>query len=246
MRYLIIVLLLAAAVDAGAKPHSVEVRVSDGKAVYLRTLSVETGKQTDYVGPVSSFGAPGRMLLANVLLNEDKGFGLQYQVELSGGKGSSDPVIQGQGEVSIRSGKSARVIECGVWTVEVSLDGTGTLGKKNKAKEWNPGGSDNYRLTATVRGFNGRVCRQIGRNRTQGNVVDGSVSGDRKFGFLMNSIVASGAGSGPVNLQYQVEQSLADGSEGFQLQGENTVIPGVKLPLKSGSRIIDLLVESGK
>jgi len=245
MRHLVIVLLLAGAVDAAAKPHTVEVRIFDGKNIYAKKLKVEAGKQVSFTGQVFALGAPGRWMIANVLLNEGVEPELQYQVELSGGQGSPDPFIQGQGELSIKPGKSVPVLDCGVWSVELGLDRAG----KKKAEAWYKAGTGNIRLSAQVlkAGRAEKICRQVSRNNINSNAVDGFSSGERRLGFILNSIVtASAERAGELNLQYQVEHNPAVGAESFQLQGDVPLKPGVKTGFKSGSYLVEFLIEGGK
>ena len=56
-----------------------------------------------------------------------------------------------QSALAVRPGLSLITVECGSWTVELSLDKPGSLGKKKKEPAvWDDGGLGNYRITADL------------------------------------------------------------------------------------------------
>lgn len=201
--------VLSAAVSARAQTHSLDVRISDGKAVYTHAEKLVYGQQANYVGPAAGSLGSRRTMIVNVLLGgtsaEPGWFTLEYQLELSGGRGSPEPMVQAQGTLRMRAGARVTALECGAWTVELGLDAAPAK-KKGPAAPFDDGGLGNFRVTADLaRGRSQLVCRHVIQAGTQGNVVEGFSRGGRKYGFIFNSLLQRDGGS--FVLQYQLEQS---------------------------------------
>jgi hypothetical protein len=174
------------------------VRVSDGATSWVQTLKLQEGAQANFMGNVvGDDGQSKREMIVNAVLAAGKPPpGLQYQIEVSGGRGSQLPMVQGQSDILLPPGARLTVLQCGNWTVEMSLDG----GSAKAA----PGPGSNYRVTGDVIGSKGKVrCRHLVRPGSQANSVDAGTRGGKKFGLILNTVAAASAKG--VGLQYQLE-----------------------------------------
>ena len=244
MDKLSVAVLLFCAGNVWAAGHTVDVRVSNGIAVFSQTEKLSVGQAANFVGPVSG----GKSMIFNTLLDMDSGkpgeFKLQYQLELSGGRGSKSPTIQAQGTLRMRPGLSLIAVDCGSWTVELSLDKPGSLGKKKKSAAWDDSGLGNYRLTADLsRGSARQLCRVAVSPDSQFNVVDGFTRGQKKYGFIFNAMPVQ-AMAGVVKLQYQLEYTPV-GMTSLQLQNQEALTLGRESRIPGQGYKLGLLVESG-
>jgi hypothetical protein len=236
LRMIAAALVLLAAPAAGAS-HTVQVRVSNRLAVYSQALKISAGEQANFAGPASG----GRSMIFNAVLGAAE---LQYQLEVSGGRGSEAPMIQVQGALRIRPGRGIVAAECGPWTVELSLDRPGGPGGRKAAAAWDDGGLGNYRLTADIdRGSARQRCSVAVAPGSQANVVDGFSRGGKRYGFIFNVLPAE-AGPGKVGLQYQLEYTPA-GMTSLQLQNQETLTLGRESRTSGRGYTLGILAQAG-
>ncbi len=233
--------ILVLAQAAAAAPHTVELRVSQGKIRFVKRIKVRLGRRARYSGPVKSKNGTQRRMIFSVLMTKDRqdgGFELQYQAELSGGRRSNKRSIQVQGSVLMRPGERVRVVHCGPWKVRLMLDPP-KKGRKSRSN-WRQG---NYRITAKFGGRkSGMSCRQIMRSGSRGNVVYGIPRGRKRFGDIMNMMLMV-TPSGVVAVQYQLEHSRPSWGKPTQMQGNRRLTLG-KPDVSGGRRKrLELLVE---
>jgi hypothetical protein len=235
MNRMIAAALLLLSVPAAGASHTVAVRVSNGLSVFSQNLKLSDGQQANFVGPVSG----GKTMIFNALLGDE----LQYQLEVSDGRGSQSPMIQVQSSLHVRPGLGVAAAECGKWTVELSVDRPAALGRKKKAAAWDDGGLGNYRLTADLdRGSARQRCGVVVAPGSQANVVDGFKRGGKKYGFIFNVLPAA-AGAGQVSLQYQLEYTPV-GMTSLQLQNQETLTLGRESKASGRGYKLGLLAES--
>jgi len=228
--------------SVSAGPHTLMVRVSKGPATYVQTLKVSQGLQASFVGPVSG----GKSMVFNALLvgnpARPEQFNLQYQLELSGGRGSLAPSIQSQSALMMRPGVKVAAVECGAWVVDIGLDAAAPV-KRPQDSAWDQAGLGNYRLTAELsRGGARQRCRFLVAPDNQANVVEG-FGGAKKSGFILNAMPVRGQGTS-VALQYQLEHTPA-GSSPLQLQSQENLDLGRKSTTQGAGYKLSLLVEGG-
>lgn len=224
-------LLLALAVPAAAGTHRLSVRVSHGKTVWTDTVVVSDGEQKSHVGKVG-----GRSLVVNTLAADDPAargrVNLQYQLELTAGPSSPEPVLQVQGQALLRLGVPVQATACGSWTLELGLDSKGA-----RARLGFGGADGNVRLTAELaRGAAKTVCRQVLAGGAQGNVVDARKKDGARSGFVMNALVEPSGGS--VQTQLQLEHT-PPGGKPLRVQKEASLPFGKKKTLSgAGYRLV--------
>jgi len=245
MKALLLAGLLSVATDASAAAHSLAVRITSGKAVFTQTLKVSEGEQANFVGPATAANGAQRRMIVNVVVGPGSAksgvFDLQYQVELSGERGSADPSLQAQGSLSLRPGVAVTAVDCGSWTVALSLDG-GKVPGAGKAAAFDDAGLGNRRVTADLsRGSARKLCRHVTSPGSQGNLVEGFSRGGRKYGFILNSLLAE-QGTGGFTLQYQLEQTPI-GLSTLQLQNQETLALGRPSVTDGKGYRLSLLVE---
>ncbi len=237
-KFLFAALLLAAAGPAtAASPHSLEARISYGSSVYKQVLRLTEGRQANHVGPLN-----GKQVIVNgLLVGGADGLTLQYQLELTDGPERDGRSIQLQSEAVLRPGVPLAALDCGPWSVTLTLDPVKAApGKAGKA--WDPAGLPNYRLTADVSaGGSRQVCKIVSKSGTQSNVVDGLRQGSRKFGFILNSLLTPAGGNG-FRLQYQLEKNSSPAARAFQLQNEEKLTLGKRTSFSGeGYKLVFLL-----
>jgi len=245
MNKLIAAVLLGLGGVASAAGHTMDVRVSNGMAIYAQTVLISDGQQAQFMGPASG----GKSMIFNGMLNADRvvpgQYQIEYQLELSGGQGSQAPFIQFQDSVFLRPRASLVTAECGSWTVELTLDAPGTLGKKRKQAPapWDDGGLGNYRVTADVaRGVVHQRCRIVAQPGSQSNLIDGFPGNGKINHFIFNTTL-SAAQAGSVKLQYQLEYSPA-GMTSLQLLNQETLPLGRKSQTPGQGYKVSLLAEA--
>ncbi len=241
-KYLLPALLAAlapAAAQSAPAEHSLTVRIFKGQAEYTQVLQAQEDRQLSFVGPAGDKEMIFNGLLARA--EDPAHFSLQYQLELSDGRGAGGRSIQGQGEVALWAGSNMTVLESGPWAVRIALDA-----KKNaKRTPWNEKGLPNYRLTADVyAGTYKQSCRLTTKAGIQSNVTDG-MRGAHKTGFIFTAYLKPGDTAGSFDLQYQIEQSLHSPDQPFQLQNLATLVPGKNRHVAGKGYRIDLLLEGG-
>ena len=243
MKTIIAVALLGMAGSASAASHTVDVRVSNGISVFFQTVKLSVDQPASFVGPVSG----GKSMIFNATLAPAQAgrVDLMYQLELSGGRGSQAPSIQSQSSLSLRPGVSIVAAQCGSWTVELSLDKPGTLGKKKAASAvWDDSGLGNYRITADISRVSAHQrCWIVVSPDSDANVADRFTHGGRNYGFIFNVIPAS-AQAGGVNLQYQLEYTPV-GMPSLQLQNQEALALGRASKSQGQGYKLSLLVEGG-
>ena len=211
--------LLLVAGSARAAGHSLEVRVSDGTALFAQTVPLELGRDHKFAGTVTGLkNALRRHMIFNTFMiasrSQPGAFSLQYELELANGR---VPEFQGQGLLGVLPGTEVTVIECGAWTVEFRLDAATAQGKKG-TRPANRAGLGNYLLTAeVVRGSAAHRCRQVSELNTQ-NYVRAVYGKDNSF-FLNSQLVASRR-AGILDLQYQLAHA-APGTGPLQIDPPN-------------------------
>ncbi|OGR80996.1 MAG: hypothetical protein A2X32_08625 [Elusimicrobia bacterium GWC2_64_44] len=225
-----------AAQPAAAAPHTLEARVSNGRAAYRQTIRLTEGRQASHVGPLN-----GKELILNALLLGGGEYALQYQLELSGGRGAQGRSVQVQSEVALKPGEPLTALECGPWTVVLTLDPSKETPAK-AGKAWSTGGLPNYRLTADLSSADSRqVCRLVSKAGVQSNAVDSIRQGEKKFGYILNSLFS--ASGGVFRLQYQVEHNAPSAATPFQLQNEEEIALNKKTSFSGEGYKLDLLLE---
>lgn len=232
--------LLLAAPAAGAT-HTVSARISDGISVYHQTLKLSEDEQANFVGPASG----GKSMIFNAVLGGARSglSELQFQIELSGGRGSEAPMVQVQSSLRLRPGSGVTAASCGKWTVDLSLDRPGSPERRRSSSAWDDGGLGNYRLTADLdRGSARQRCSVAVAPQAQANVVDGFSRGGKKYGFIFNVLPAA-AGAGKVGLQYQLEFTPA-GMAVLQIQNQETLVLGRESRTSGQGYKLGLLAES--
>lgn len=139
-------LLLAPAVHgAGNGACSIRMMAVNGGVSYSHELPAAPGERVSYDGPAKKRGrGPRQDLIFNALLNEagEKGFRLDYQVEVAAGKGPPRPPFQAQGKVPLRPGKQVLAASAGGWKLYFRLDGEACAGEK----DWEKAGTLSARL----------------------------------------------------------------------------------------------------
>ncbi|MFI5346763.1 MAG: hypothetical protein ACHQ51_10350 [Elusimicrobiota bacterium] len=230
------IIMLAMAIlapRASAAAHTVAIRFVMAQGSVSKTVKVEEGSRANFDGTVGG----RRVIFVPVLSRADGGLRLDYQAELANGQSRT---IQVQGAVGLRPGTSVMAVECGGWTVELAVDAA--VGAKSDAKgAWSGGPMNNQRLTADVSTSAARRrCRQTLLLGSQTNIVDGGMSGDRKYGFILN-VVTSASGASR-NVQYQFENSPAGGKT-VQGQGEVNLTPDHRSSSQGAGYKIDWLLE---
>lgn len=243
MGKIIAVLMFSWAGNARAAEHTMDVRVSNGRATFSQMVKLSDGQQANFVGPA----AGGKSLIFNALLLKDSGktpqYYLQYQLEFSGGRGSQAPALEVQSALFFQPGLSLITAECGSWTAELSLDVPGTLGKKKKTPAaWDDAGLGNYHISAdVVRGSAHERCRVAVSPGAQANVVDGLTRGGKKHGFIFNVLPAAQAGG--VSLQYQLDYTPV-GMNSLQLQNQESLAFGRESKTRGQGYKLGLLAEA--
>lgn len=231
-------LWMCAAASASAAPRRLDVRLTSGRSVFTQVLGAEEGRPASFSGRVAGTGGAVRSLVVNASLS---GSSLEYQVELTGGRGSSLPSLQAQGTVLLRPGARLQALECGAWTLEFGLD----AGRRKPAQippKPDEDGLDNERLSVEL--VNGRKplkCRFVTKDNAQTNIVDSAVIGGRKSGFIFNGLLARRGGV--FSLQYQLEDSRP-GLSPVQLQSEASLASGRKTSVPGRGYQLDFLAES--
>lgn len=232
MRTLILcaALLAPAAAFAAGGQHTLEARVSFEGRTYRQSLRLTEGRQASFVGPTG-----GKAMILNALLaSGGDGYRLQYQLELSGGRGAQGRSLQLQSEAALRPGEQLETLACGPWKVALTLD----PGARPEAGAPAP----NYRLTADADAAGARqVCALLSLAGTQSNVVDGTRQGDRRFGFILNALFSRDGGGW--RLQYQLEQHPPGSPAPFSLQNEEPLALGRKTELSGEGYRLALLLE---
>lgn len=233
----VLAVLAPAAGFCAVGSHTLEARVASGGKVYRQTLKLTEGSQGNFVGPVRD----KEMILNGLLSRDGEGLVLQYQLELSGGRGAQGRSIQAQAEVALAPGRPLRALDCGPWSVTLTLDPAKAAAPKESAA-WDPAGLPNYRLSADLSSDgSGEVCRVVSRADAQSNAVDGILEGGRKFGFILNSLFTPGKDG--FRLQYQVEKNMAAGARTVQLQNEETLVLNKKTRVPGEGFKLELLLE---
>ncbi len=186
----IILASLLAAVPAAAAPHSLVAKVWHRKTSYVKSVKIVEGKIETFLGFVdSSDGETRREMILNLVLDraagKSGGFDLNYQIELSKGPRRPGPIVNVQGVLAMRSGDRLVLLQCGDWAVRFDLDRRASR-KKGKAKS--KPALANYRLTLDLaRGKSKVKCQHVVKLGSQGNVVTGGKSGDRKYGLKFDT-----------------------------------------------------------
>ena len=236
-------LLLLLPRPAAAAAHTLEVRISHGKTTYAQTVRLSGESQANFSGPVTpkGGGAAGQLLVNAVLApgsGKPRGFDLQFQVDLTLGRGGASPMtFQEQGEVAVTPGDAFTAAECGDWKVELALDAPAA-----RPAPWGGGAPGNYRLTAELGGAAGKVrCSQVVKPGDQSNLVDGGTRNGKKYGFILNSLL-SPSGAGTVAIQYQLERTPL-GGRAFQIQSEENLRLGRKTRSPGTGATLDWLAE---
>ncbi|MBI4801550.1 MAG: hypothetical protein HY796_03400 [Elusimicrobia bacterium] len=230
--------------------HSVMVRVSNGQSAYIQKIPITEGSQGNFLGPVKAPNSVPKQMIFNGLLSRGGGaesaLNLQYQLELSSGRGSGGRSFQGQSEVVIRPGDELTVITCGPWTVTLGLDVKPGLKKPSRAGAWNPAGLPNYRLTADMRaGGSKQQCRLISKAGVQSNVADSIAQGGRKYGFILNALFAPSGNDGEFSLQYQLELGLNPFAKSVQTQNETALTLNRRKTFSEQNYRLEFLLEDG-
>lgn len=224
------ILFLSLAPAFAAGQHSLEVRVKGSEDTFVHSLRIGEASQANFTGGVRGRGGSTRQMIFNALLAKAPSgeFDVQHQIELSGGRGGAGPILQVQGEVGLSAGAPLTVVECGKWTVSLTV---------------NPGGAkargrprDNYRVNAELNAAGARLrCRQVLRNATQGSVADGLVQTGRRFGLVLNSLPSVSA-TGAASLQYQLAYTPLSAPAGsLQLQNESQLKLGKREVVSKGA-----------
>ncbi len=202
--------LLALPAASQAAERAVTVTVLHAREAFTHTLALREAQQATFTGQVrGTLGKPGSMIL-NALLGG--GGALQLQLELTR-PGAEPTTFQLQSEVELAPGAPVNAAECDGWTVTLKYAGPRTSARPS-----------NRRVSADLRRGTARVlCRQLLKPGTQANVVSGGTKGGKRFGYILNTLLAAeGAG---YSLQYQLEHS-PPGAQPLQLQNQATVAPG--------------------
>ena len=233
MTALLAALLLACAAQAEAAPHTLVVRMTHGTKIYSHAMNLEEGAQANFSGKPDGGGADRNMIVNITLTRAGAAFSLALQLEL--GRVDKSRTFQAQTSVEMRSGDHLTQSECGDWKVEIILDGK--PGQAAPARgAWTSGGLENYRLTTDLTAAGkSRRCRQIVKSGAQSNIVDSVMTNEGNRGFILNALVAPGAGG--FALQYQLEQSP------FETQGLETLSLGSKHPVAANGGKISFLLE---
>lgn len=142
--------LAVAAAAAAAAPRSLEVKVSEGARLYSRTVPVVSGVYQHSEGAPRG-GADRDLSFDYTMKPEGGAFRFDFWLQLSvpgGGRGMSQ-----SGSVVLRPGPRKRVLDCGRWKVDLSLD----PGARSAAKVPEP---VNHWLSAALSGsFGPSRCR---------------------------------------------------------------------------------------
>ena len=224
-------LAAAPALAAGGAQHTLEARVSFEGKTYRQSLRLAEGSQASFVGPTGD----KYMILNALLAAADGGYSLQYQLELSGGRGAQGRSVQLQAEAAVRPGEPLEALDCGPWKVSLALDPGRGPAKPGAAVK-------NYRLTADVDAAGARqACSLVSAAGSQSSVVDGIKQGDRKFGFILNALFSRDGGGW--RLQYQLEQHPPGAAGPFSLQNEEPLKLGKKAELAGEGYRLGLLLE---
>ena len=230
-----------------AAGHTVDVRVSNGMGTYSRTLRItDNNEQIAFQGPVGS----GKTMIFNALMNPVAGkaaqYRLEYQLELSGGQGSQAPVIRLSNQVDLRPAVNIVAVECGAWTVELTLDGLGTLGsgkKKAASAAWDDAGLGNYRITADVTRVGGHErCRSVVAPGSMADVSDRISMSGKSFGLNFQG-AATAAQTGTVDLQFELGYAPV-GTSYVQINKKQSLTLGRETKVSSQGATVGLLVEA--
>lgn len=125
--------LASAPAAAGDKNCSLSMMAVSGGVSYSHELEAVPGENASYAGPAKKRGrGPRREMIFNALLNEagERGFRLDYQVEVAAEKGPPRPPFQAQGKVPLRPGKQVLAASAGGWKLYFRLDGEACSGEK--------------------------------------------------------------------------------------------------------------------
>ncbi len=218
---------------AGAPPaaapaweYSLLVRVTNKGRLYSRTFKLEESRQLTPSGLVkdSNFKFNGRISSLSA-----ESARLEYQLEISGERGSDGRLLQAQGALTMAPNSKILVLDCGPWAASFTLDR-----KKKRRLAGYPGfmpGLDNYRLTIkSETGGNVENCRLVTELGEPVNIVDSVIEGDTRYGFIFNGLLSPYGKGSAFNLQYQAESSsgkekkrqAAGGTELLQLKKKKT------------------------
>jgi class 3 adenylate cyclase len=228
---------------APAAAHSISVRVADGSATFIQTVVVSEGRQGNFVGPiVSPDGRARRQTTFNVQMEPEKsGSGdldVTYQLDVSGEAPDGTPWIKVQGEVALRPGGGLTTVECGRWTIGLSLDDSGA-GRAGEAA-----GGDDYRVTAELTKDGAKTrCREVLKLGAQGNVESGVARADKKPRFTFNHALTPLAGGDSVNIEYQLEYRPNGPADLVQVQNQETLLLGRPSRSQVSGGQLELLAE---
>jgi hypothetical protein len=193
-------ILLSLAAPAAGETCLLKMMAVNGGVSYSHDLEVEPGERASYAGPAKKRGrGPQRDIIFNALLNEagEKGFRLDYQVEVAEEKGPRPP-FQAQGKVPLRPGRQALAASAGGWKYYLKLEGEACEGEFDDPK---PG-----TLAAVLKC--GRHRYPVGFSyltNEQYSAVLYSEDGDKVTRFMIGLLPGGGAFDGTFPLQYAVQ-----------------------------------------
>jgi|GEM_PF-4849880 len=228
------------AAPALAPPHSLEVRVAGAKT-FAQTVNVSEGKQGNFVGPMmTTDGRDSRQTVFNVVISPEGGkagaFDVTYELDFAADPADPSSALKVQGDLVMKRG-GVRAVECGLWTVDLALDGTGQ--EIGAAAD----GLDDYRVGAELsRGRDQQRCRQVLKLGAQGNVAEGVHAGDGSS-FIFNAVPSPSANAGAVNLEFQLEYRPSASAELVQVQNQQTLELGRASRSQLSGYQFDLLAE---
>lgn len=223
--HLLAVLLIATPALAQAAPHSVIVRVVNGKKSYAQTHTVEVGGQINFAGKIDGHNMVNNFNLAQ---NGDT-FYIQYQVDYSSPDKLQTFIVQSS--MLIKSGYGVRAVELGDWKLDIAFD---TPMGDNEIPSSAPSG-DNLRLK-TVAGKTS--CTVVSPPGTQSSVNEARLVDSRQLRLNLTTVVAV-LEKGASNIQYQIS-----GTGITTAQGEKSVRPGKKASAEGGK--VTFLLDGAK
>jgi hypothetical protein len=235
--------------------HTITIRASDGHKNYEKTLSATEGQPAKFNGPVGGPDTDNRVrLYFSGTLAGDSGrpgeVKLSYVVELSNqgrsqqGHTGRSTTLQGESVINLRPGASIKALECGPYTIELTLDGTGTA-----EAAWDPATSGNYLLTADFRRGKARqLYRQFVTPGAENHVVLGGISADSRgvnytHQFILNTQAkVSRAGTG-FDFEYQFLNKAAPPAKTLQFQNQLPLALGRNSAVEGPDYRLDFLLQ---
>jgi hypothetical protein len=230
---LLAALPLALAAGAEAAPHTLVVRITDQGRVYSHAMEVEDQRHASFTGKPDE-GGDRDMTVNAVVARAGAKAGVELQVELAHADRSRS--IQLRTSLEMREGQRLTAAECGVWKVEVVLDGKPGRAAPARAA-WSSEGLDDYRLTLELAAAAARLrCRQVLREGAQSSIVEATSKNGRREGFFLNAILTKSR-SGGFDLQYQLQKSA------LEVQSRTALALGIRSTAPAGDGKIDFLLE---